>query len=194
MEEPGGLVGIQQGPEALEAPVREVVHVVEAPGRGMGQEEVKASVLPQLQLQAADAPRHLPLCVQILPLPIAERAAQAQNPQTLIDGNPVLRADAALRRMIGKAVVMVAPHVQQGTAGHGDKEFQIGPGQVPTGENQVKFVQLARGIEVIVTPGLHIRYRQNPHGVTPPLHGPHRRCSQSPGPPPSVPRRRADCR
>ena len=164
MEKELGLVAVQQLHEALKAPVRERVKIVDPPRGRVGHQNIKAPLAPEPKPQPPDALSHLPLGVHVLPAAVAVGAAEAQNPQTLVLVQAVVDADAALRLPL-EAVVVVAVDIEQRAARHRHQKLQIGHAQVPAGNDQVIVLQLAWTVVFIEVLGLHIRNRQDLHSI-----------------------------
>ena len=142
IDEPPGLQLIQQVVEAGETLVGQIVAVVQAPGGGVGQQHVDAPHPAHLGPQPCDAPAHGALGVLVGALAVvADRAAQAHDPQALPVVDPVVHADAAARLMLGVIVVVVAVDVEDGRGGEVGQIFQVGAGQVPAGQDQVYAIQ-----------------------------------------------------
>lgn len=112
VEEKFRVVFIHQGKKCFKAPVRQILHIIQAEGRRMGYKDIKASVPEKLPSQLSDAGPHLALCVLVgRARNIFHRTSQPQDPDSLIHINIVLNADTALRRLIGVFIVMVAPYI-----------------------------------------------------------------------------------
>ena len=171
VDEVSGLVLVQQVVEALEAPVGEGVEVVQSPGGGVGEQDVEAAAAADLQSQPPDAHGHLPLGVHAQTVFIPVGAAQAQDAHPVLDHDPVLRAQAALRRRGEKGVVVVAPHVYQRAVGHGDQKFQVFPLQVAAGQDQAEPVQAAGLIVIVVSGRGDVGHGQDVHGASSPVPG-----------------------
>ena len=78
------LIFFQQVHKAIKAPVGEIVKVVDVPGGGMGDQNIKASIFAQLKPQPPDAAAHLPFRVHIFPVSVAVGTTQSQNTYPLI--------------------------------------------------------------------------------------------------------------
>ena len=138
MDEPPGLPLVQKGVEALKAAVGQVLAVVQAPGGGVGQQDVHPAHPPHLAAQPGDPPAHGLLGVLVRALAVvAHRATQTHHPQALPDIDAVVHADAAARLLPGILLVVVAVHIEDGRGGEIGQKFQIGAGQVPAGKDQV---------------------------------------------------------
>ena len=163
VDEAPGAVPVQQIHKALEAPVGKALQIVDVPGGGVGEEDVKAPVAPELEAQPGDPPAHLLFGVHVVPGPVPEGAAQAQNAQAPADHDAVLGAQAALRRPDGEPVVVVAADIDHRAACQGAQKLQVVPAQIPAGEDQIQAGESAGSIVVVVKGGLLIGDGQDAH-------------------------------
>lgn len=99
VDEKTGGIAVQQIAEALEAHMRKVLSVIEMPGRGMRQEDIKAFSAPEREEKPPDPPVHLPLRILVCARFVAHGAAQPQDAHPLIFIDPSVDADAAFRRV-----------------------------------------------------------------------------------------------
>ena len=113
MHEPPGLVLFQQVVEAGEPLVGLIKAVVQAAGRGMGQQQVDAARAVGFEPELPHPAAHLPLgvLVSILVPVVADAAAQPHDAQPFPDVDRIVHADAAARLAVAVAAVVVAVHV-----------------------------------------------------------------------------------
>ena len=113
VDEPPGLVFVQQAVEALKAPVGQVLAVVQATGGGVGQQQVDAAGLVGLVPELGGPYTHGKLCILVGVLPvIAYAAAQTHNAQAVEHINVIVNAGAAAGLVALVAAVVVAVHIQ----------------------------------------------------------------------------------
>ena len=138
VDEPLGLPLVQEGVEALEPAVGQVVAVVQAAGGGVGQQDVHPAHPPDLGPQFGDAAAHGALGVLVGALAVvAQRAAQAHHAQAVPDVDAVVHTDAAARLLLGVFLVVVAVHIEDGCSGEIGQKLQVCAGQVPAGKDHI---------------------------------------------------------
>lgn len=114
VDEPAGLVFVQDTIEALEASVRGVGAIVEAVGRGVGQQQVDATRPVSLELQPGGPPLHGAFRVLVGVLAVVPQAsAQPHDAQPALDIDIVVDAGAAARFGVLIAAVMIAVDIIQ---------------------------------------------------------------------------------
>ena len=117
------------------APVRQIFHIVKMIGRGMGHQDIKASVAKNLPPQTPDSPSHLLFGKLMVSFRmIAHRSAKAEYPDSLIDKDIVIHTDTPIHRVL-LIVVMIPMDVEHGGMGHRNQEGEIGSVEIPAGQD-----------------------------------------------------------
>ena len=129
VDKPLGLQLIQEAVEALKTLVGQIIAVVEAPGGGMGQQQIDAAQPLHLGPQSGNPALHFLFGVLEGALPVVpDRAAQAHHPESFPDVDFVVHADAAAGLLLGVDFVVVAVDIEDGHRGKVGQKFQIGAG------------------------------------------------------------------
>ena len=125
VDKAAGGVFVHQLVETLEPPVGQVLAVVQAPGRGVGQQDIEPAAAQQLITHTLHAAGHLLLGILEGAGLVAHTAAQAQNPQAAEIVDRILNTSAALRGMELIGGVVIAVHIQHRRVGERGNEGQI---------------------------------------------------------------------
>ena len=116
----------------------------------MGQQDVVPARGAEAEAQRGDAGFHFFFGIHIQAVrTIADGAAQAEDPHPLHPDHRVFRAEAAFRRHLQIAVVVVAPDVNDRGVGEAGEVGQVSARQIPGGEDQV---HAAQGFPALFTP------------------------------------------
>ena len=91
----------------------------------MSQQDVKAPLAHDPWQQPPHPPGHLLLGILVDPIVVAHRASQAQNAQSIVFIEVSIDADAAQRRLLLIAVVVVAPDIEHGTVCKGGQKREV---------------------------------------------------------------------
>ena len=162
----GGTPGIQQGTETLEAPVRHILLVPEAADRRVGEQDIKTAGVPQHPPVRSDAGGHFLFGIHMGPVrPVADRSAEAENPDAFDLDYRAFRTQAAFRGFLLITVIMITVHIDDRRVGKTGQEGQILCRQVPCGQDDIHVPECIPA-ELSPEPGRGlVRNSQNPHTV-----------------------------
>ena len=111
MDEIAWLIPVEQRQKRLEAHMRVIVPVADAPYRGVRHHDVHAACPADLPAELPDAVFHLALGILILAARIQAASAQPRNAQAVEHDQLIFNAVAALRRTPVIIAVVVAAHI-----------------------------------------------------------------------------------
>ena len=94
---------------------------------------------------------------------IAHRAAQAQDPDALVDINAVLDADTSVRGHFFIFIIVIAMNVEYRHGGKCCQKGKVAGVQISAGDNQVNSLKFAFFKIIPQGSGFLIRNRQYPH-------------------------------
>ena len=124
MGEQARMILVEQGVEALKAPVRDGLEVVEMARGRMGEQHVKAAVQPKGQPPLADAALHLLFGEHVFSVAVLVGAAESEDAQSARYHDLIVRADTAG----GQALVLfivIAVDKHERTIRHGHEKFKV---------------------------------------------------------------------
>ena len=108
----GGAVLVQQGPETFEPAVGDMLLVAHTADRGVGEENIETAGGTEIPAERPDPVFHLLLGIHIDGIrPVTQAAAEAENPDPFELHDLSVRTEAALRRLLGILVIVVAVDV-----------------------------------------------------------------------------------
>ena len=142
------MVLIEQGVEALKAPVRDGLEVVEMARGRMGEQHIKAAVQPETQPSLADAALHLILGEHVFSVAVLVGAAESEDAQAVHHYKLIICTDTAGGQAL-VLFVMIAVDIHQRTIRHGHEELEILYAQIAAGEDQIIAVELAGAVIII---------------------------------------------
>ena len=163
--------GVHQPEKRLEAPVRGVVQIAEAPGRSVGDHDVRAARLSDRAAQLVDATLHLPFGILMGSAVVPERTAEPEDADPVRHDEMAVDVLAPLRRGGVVAPVVIAVHVQQLCMAHRDKKGEVRRLQVAAGQNEVIRIEPPRDVMVPKRGTLHVGNSKDLHLSAPPPAG-----------------------
>ena len=130
----------------------------------MGQENIKAACGADFSPQGSDTGGHFLFRIHMHTVrAVAERTAEPENADSFDQDDFPFRGQAAFRRILLIAVIVVAVNIDDRRVGKTGQERQVFRGQVPGGQDQV---YTAEGFPAVITPEpgrRFIRNGQNPY-------------------------------
>ena len=165
VHEPLRLVFIHQIVEAFKPLVGAVCIIIQTRCRRMGQQQIDAAHLMSPARELVRTAAHFPFCIlkAVLPVVVADAAAQPHDAQALPHINAVVYTDAAAGLIFAVAAVVVAVDIQNRGCCKVCKVFQILLRQVSTGKDQVDPLQMFPGTVIPQRFRGHIRNCKNFH-------------------------------
>ena len=137
----------------------------------MGQKDIKAAVATDVQPSAGDTPLHLPLGILVCVAAVYRAAAKPQDPQTLVFNKLVVDTVAALGRIGFISQVVIAVHIKNRRAAHGDQKTEIICFQIAAGEDEIDPVQMTRTVIIPEIRILLVGKKKDLHSCTPSFSG-----------------------
>ena len=137
MDKIRGRIALHQSKKALEAPVGQIFLVIEMICGRMGQQNIKSLVALERIPQPPDTGVHLPFCILMRALLIAHGAAESQNADSLMDVDPILHADTAVRRRGLIDSIVVAMDIEHRPLKKGSQKGKIERAQISAGEDEI---------------------------------------------------------
>ena len=133
-----GTPAVQQGTEAFEAPVGDVVLVPEAADRRMRQQDIEPAGRPKAPAELPDPGGHFFFRIHMDGVrTVAQGTAQAEDPDAFDPHNLPVGAQAAFGRLAVVPVVVVAVDINDRRVGEAGDKGQVFRGKVARGKDHV---------------------------------------------------------